>query len=213
MASSFEEGEVPFDKFAAATRVSELVRVITRNKNSPKAVAAARAEGLSLSQALGRNAARMEQESSSIENPTVAAAAAVPGPRNKVPLETLDDALAIVEAFFGRAPEKEKLEKKKYRRVRLSKVDLEYILSYKSSPMPHSPDASTGGLPPPKSRLWTTSSYCSPLSTARTMISWRCKRESTRSTRRKVTPITGSLTMKMKPLELYSLLQPRGHDS
>lgn len=178
-----------------------------RNKNSPKAVAAARAEGLSLSQALGRNAARMEQESSSIENPTVAAA--VPAPRNKVPLETLDDALAIGEAFFGRAPEK----KKKYMRVRLSKVDLEYILSYKSSPMPHSPDASTGGLPPPKSRLWTTSSYCSPLSTARTMISWRCKRESTRSTRRKVTPITGSLTMKMKPLELYSLLQPRGHDS
>lgn len=99
-------------------------------------MAAARAEGLSLSQALGRNAARMEQESSSTENPTVAAAVAVPAPWNKVPLETLDDVRAIGEDFFGRAS-----EKKKYRRVRLSKVDLEYILSHKSSPMPHPPDA------------------------------------------------------------------------
>lgn len=83
----------------------------------------------------------------------------VPAPWNKVPLETLGDALAIGEGFFGRSP-----EKKKYRRVRLSKMDLEYILSYKSSPMPHPPyafltdeklilDGGRGGSPVPKEQV------------------------------------------------------------
>jgi hypothetical protein len=153
MASSSEEGSEPFDKFAAATRVSQLVRLIMKNKHSPKAVAAARAEAMSLAQALGRNAARMEQENSSTENPAVAAA--VPAPREKVPLETIDDVLAAGEAFFGRAPvvpEKEEKpdKKKKYRRVRLSKTDLDYILSYKSSPFPHPPASFLTDRPGPK---------------------------------------------------------------
>lgn len=142
MASSSEEGSVPFDKFAAATRLSDLVRVLMKNKGSPQAMAAARAEARSLSQALGRNLARMEQEE--IENPAVAAPP--PAPRDKVPLETLDDLLAAGDAFFGRAPEpavpEEKPEKeKKYRRVKLSKKDIQDILSYKHSPFPHPPES------------------------------------------------------------------------
>jgi hypothetical protein len=111
-----------------------------KNQHSPKTVAAARAEALSLSKALGRNAARVAQENSSIENPTVAVA--VPAPRNKVPLETLDDALAAgKDLYAGLVPayEEKPEKKKKYRRARLSKTDLEYILSYESTPLPHPP--------------------------------------------------------------------------
>ena len=164
--SSEEEGSVPFDKFASATRVSELLSLIMKNKATPRALAAARAEALSLSQALGRNAARMEQEDSSVENPPVAA---VPLPaRNKVPLATIDDALAAGKAFYGDltmpAVEEKPEKRKKYRRVRLSKADLEYILSYKSSPLPHPPASFLTEekfildcYPVPRSRSWTTS--------------------------------------------------------
>jgi hypothetical protein len=141
MASSSEGVDEPFDAYAAATRVDELFKLIMKNKDSPNA-AAARAEAKSLARALGRNAARKEKESSSAPAATENPAVAVPVEQKVSCVATAADAIALAEAFYGLTPveEKAKEEKvKKYRKVRLAKADLEYILSYKSKPLPHPP--------------------------------------------------------------------------
>lgn len=141
MASSSEGVDKTFDGVAAATRVSELLKVVMKNKGSPEA-AAALAEAKSLARALGRNAARKQMESSSAPAAIEKSAVVVPTENKVSCVATAAEALALAEAFYGLTPVEEKTKKekgKKYRKVRLAKADVEHILSYKSTPLPHSP--------------------------------------------------------------------------
>jgi hypothetical protein len=139
MASSSENAEEPFDEYAAATRVDDLFKLVMKNKDSPQG-AAAWAEAKSLARALGRNAARKEKESSSAPAATENYTVAFPVEQKVSCVANAAEAAALTEAFYGLTPveEKTKEEKgKKYRKVRLHKADLDYILSYKSTPLPH----------------------------------------------------------------------------
>lgn len=144
MSSSSDKGELPLDKAAAARRVNAALAVVMSNKCSPAAEAAL-AAAVSALKAARKNAARTEA-TAAIEK----SAGAVPADNNDSSAPTpatTADAVAR-DQRLKKQREKDaaslqqwlkKEEKKKFRRVRLTKEGVDQILSVKSKPIPKFP--------------------------------------------------------------------------